>query len=211
MMSKREDKRRGLQTTYGVEFIVKDKDGNVINRHVQEAKSFLPNYMKWLLSILGVKSMPIIDLNNNVVNILASQHTGVSGYAVHHILANPTQDQTGIRVGSSNQPVSPLDYNLIQFIPHGTITNRLQYGQCTTDDNILLQGNESSFIASRTFTNSSGSGVTVGEAGVVMYSSIGGTNQYEAFFLIARDAISSPLIIPDAATLTVRYKFRILT
>jgi hypothetical protein len=211
MASSKDRKRIGLQVTYGLELEVKDKDGKVITRHAQEAKSFLPNYMKWLLSTLGVKTIPVIDLSGNAVNINGSRLTGVNGSFVNHILAGATQDANGIRVGSNNQAVSPLDYDLIAFISHGTTAGKLQYGVCDTDSNILLSGNESSFIASRTFTNASGGAVTVGEAGIVMFHYSDTTPVEDVRFLIARDAIASPISVPDGATLTVRYKFRIIT
>jgi len=211
MASIKDRKRIGLQTTYGLELEVKDKDGNVITRHAQEAKSFLPNYMKWLLSTLGVKTLSVIDLNGNAVQINGSRLSGVNGAFLNHILAPAGNDGNGIRVGSSNQPVSPLDNNLIAFIPNGTGAGKLQYGACDTDVNILLSGNESSFIASRTFTNASGGAVTVGEAGIVMFHYSDTSPIEDVRFLIARDAIATPISVPDGATLTVRYKFRIVT
>jgi hypothetical protein len=211
MASSKDRNRRGLETTYGLELEVKDKDGKVIKRHVQDARSFLPNYMKWLLVTLGNKSLSVIDINGNAVAITNNRIGQTTTNFLNHILAPAGNDGNGIRVGSSNQPVSPLDYNLIAFIPTGTSAGRLQYGACDTDVNILLSGNESSFIASRTFTNASGGAVTVGEAGIVMFHFIQDGTLEDVRFLIARDAIATPISVPDGATLTVRYKFRIVT
>ena len=211
MKESKDSRRVGLQITYGVEFEVRDKDGNLIHKHAQEAKSFVSNYMAWLLSTLGLKSVNVRDLNGNVVTILNGRLSGGGNVFLNHILAPAGNDMNGIRVGSNNAPVSAGQFNLLGFIPNGSSAGRLQYGESQTDTDITVAGSESSFRATRIFTNASGGDVTVGEAGIVLFHYIEANPNEDVRFLIARDALSTPISVPDGATLTVRYKFRVVS
>lgn len=138
-------------------------------------------------------------------------NTAYWGGGVPIAIAAPNGDDSyGIIVGSGNVPVTPDDYKLASKITHGTGLGQLLYGD-TFFDPVSVVNNVSSFRVTRTFTNNSGSSVTVQELGIVAWNywkDAHGVHQ-SAKFLILRDVLASPVSVPDGATLTVRYTFQV--
>lgn len=113
----------------------------------------------------------------------------------------------GILVGSGNTPNSLTTYALASKIGHGTASGQLLYGAESIEEVSNPSGMDLQFRVTRTFTNNTGSSVTVKELGALIKKfDQGGTSRS---WLIVRDVLPSPSSIPDGASMTVRYIIKI--
>ena len=108
----------------------------------------------------------------------------------------------GIVVGTGTNAVTISNYALQTKIATGTGAGELSYGACTVDSDVTIDGSTAYFQIYRTFTNSSGAGITIQEIGIIKL--ITGTSYY---FLLERSL--SENTIADAASATLTYKISI--
>jgi len=177
-----------------------------------ESKSLLQNFARHLRAMIASgattpSSATITNLVGGSATVYGafdsdSYRTLVSAYNA------PDNDDTyGIVVGSGDTPVSPTDFNLASKIPHGTSSGQLDYDTHTTTSSF---SSTSSYVEiSRIFTNKSGGDVIVKEVGMITWNYR--MDRYNAVttdvkFLVARDVLPSPILIPNLASLTVRYR-----
>ena len=195
-----------------IEYEVRDKNGKLIEKGKFPAKSWVGNIVGLLSAILsmwsnmwsaystGMSRADLTDVGGTARGIsigsAASGGNVVGGCA-------PAGDATaGIVVGSSDTPVSLSQYSLGALIPNGTGSGQLLYG--ATNVETLSKGATWLFRIVRTFTNSSGASVTIREIG--LYVRLGKSDSpYYYSCMLARDVPTSPIIVPDGSTLTVRY------
>jgi len=120
--------------------------------------------------------------------------------------APDNDDSYGIWVGSGSAAVSPGDYNLASKIPHGTGAGQLDYEPHTITSS--YSGTSSYVEIARSFVNKSGGDVIVREVGLLArnYWKYSGAVTNDAKFLIARDVLPNPILVPNLASLTVRYR-----
>jgi hypothetical protein len=129
------------------------------------------------------------------------------GGGVQMALNAPDNDDTyGIVVGSGSTPVSPTDYRLASKISNGTGTGQLDYEPQTVTSS--YSDTSSYFEIARSFINRSGGDVIVREVGLIArnYWKDVGVVYVDVKFLIARDVLPNPILIPNLASLTVRYR-----
>jgi hypothetical protein len=197
------------------------KDGERIYRLKAESKSFLLNYAKVFVVMLGAPasatgssggifaSASIMNTGGAVVTCPMEWYAGsvaLGGGTPMGMSAPDNDDSYGIVVGSGSTPVSPTDYALAAKISHGTGAGRLDYGPATITSSY---GTTSSYTEmARTFLNASGSDVTVREVGIIpwCYWKDNDAVRYNVKFLIARDVLPTPVKVPNLGTLTVRYR-----
>jgi len=118
----------------------------------------------------------------------------------------------GIAVGSGTTSPTVSDHALESQISHGVASGQLQYGACeleaygTTDNTTYAK-------YKRVFTNGSGADVTVNEIGLIAkwYRKVGTAEEGPWYFLLIRDVLSSSVVVPDGASLTVRYTLKTTT
>jgi len=201
--------KKGKTATIGVSYeVMVEKDGKVLKKVEGECKSFLKNFIAWLNAFFENATTPITDMpvtkaDGSTTTIFYSgakeapffgAGNGEAGVAVR-----------GILVGSGTTTPTPNDYWLASFISHGTGAGQLQYGE-QTYTRAYVDGNYSIFKVSRVFTNASGGDVSVNEIGYALTLwDAGGDSIY---ILILRDVLASTVVVPDGATLTVRYTIR---
>jgi len=114
-------------------------------------------------------------------------------------------DRFGIVVGDGVAAVTWDDYNLVRKIPHSA--TGLSYGPSSLTA-IIDEPNGGSFRIIRTFTNNSSSNISITEVGlIVRFHSDAGVN---TFALIARDQLSTPVVIAPGGTATFRYIIRVV-
>lgn len=108
-----------------------------------------------------------------------------------------------IVVGTDNTAVALSDYCLKKEIANGTTARRLSYGvmNIATDTETSTYAEES---FTQTFTNSTGSTITIYEIGMYTKHAINAA----PLLLIMRDLIDGGIAITSAKTLTVNYKLR---
>jgi len=204
-----------LDLFYEVE--VRDKNGKTISKTAGKSKSLVRNFallIRGLMAgnIAGVVSgsrwntkVKVADTAGNTFNFpaLPSYQEPENAPSVMEASALERTDHYGIVVGSGTTPPTRDDYKLEAQIPDGMNEGQIIYGKTTVED---VNGNppESVFRVIRTFTNDTPNTITVREIGIVVRAQ--GRN-----VLIARDVLDTPQDVPPAATLTVRYIFKITT
>lgn len=198
-----------------IECEVKDKDGKLIDKRKFRGMSWVGNIVGFLCCLFkmwhtvtygyystGMSPSFINDVGGTARGISLGNASGNYGMILGG-QAPAGETTAGIVVGSSDTPVSIDDYKLVSQIAHGTGVGQLQYGATTTED-IFKTSNSWTFRIVRTFTNGSGATVTVKEIG--LYVRLGmptSPHYYTAMF--SRDVLTTPINVPNGATLTVRY------
>lgn len=178
------------------ELIVTDKEGKVIDRRDGESRSWLIAWLLLLYSCFQTVDQNITctdgvaRLNDQRYNTLASK--AVAGDATR-----------GSVVGSGTTAVALSDHALETQIAHGVGGGQLQYGATSFVYPPAILAKQCYFKMGRTFTNGSGGDVSVNEFGV--YTDIG-LGTFEA--CVCRDVLLNPVVVPDGAALTLRYRFR---
>jgi len=188
------------------------------------SKSFVQNFAKMLVAVLkgpayaasfdmGAKSSTsLVDINGSSVTAYAEWYADYGsdltrGGGVQMALNAPDNDDSfGICVGSGSTPVSITDYKLSSKIPHGTGSGQLDYETHTVASS--YSDTYSYIEIARSFVNRSGADVVVREVGLVArtyWKDVSGIAQ-DIKWLIARDVLTTPILVPNLASLTVRYR-----
>jgi hypothetical protein len=188
-----------------IEYEVRDKDGKIIQKGKFPAKSWVGNIIRLLNAFWKVwwsassatlyyitTPSVLLDTTNTTRSL-----TIVTGGGGSFGGAAPAGDTSaGILVGTSDTPVSLSQYNLLSLIPHGSGVGQLSYGATVVDD--LITDTIYYFRIIRTFTNNSGSSITIREIGLFLKLTA-------QSFMFARDVPTSPINVPNGSTLTIRY------
>jgi hypothetical protein len=198
-----------------IEFEVRDKDGNLLQKGKLPAKSWVGNIIGLISSLLSMwnstssatgtwyttspSRSDMLDTSNNARGLYLGAQGGGSTLGG----SAPTGDTTaGILVGNSDTPVIIGQYNLQYLINHGTGSGQLSYGATTVES--ITKDTTWLFRVIRTFTNNSGASITVKEIG--LFVRLGhSSSPYYFSCMLARDVLTSPITIPNGSTLTVRY------
>jgi len=172
---------------YDIELELRDKDGKLLKKWVQEGRS----WVKWFLYELYVQmaqasitftktdgSSSGVGTSNNNLSIGA-------GYGA---------DSNGIVVGTSNLAWTIEQYKLDAKISHGNGSGQLLYGVSSVDD-LAPMTNGYRIFTSRVFNNNSGASVIVKEVGLYAYPNV----------MFARDVLTVPVEVQNLQSLTVRY------
>jgi len=206
-----------------VELEVRDASGTLLEKHSQPMHTFVMNFMQLLYGILAAQyeddttntgaSASVTDMNGTSQGATISFHytpsTAATNIFVFPMAATAASGDSayGILVGSGSGSYSPNDTGLASLIPGTTLSYGAVSVDKPTDTGSALQ-----IVITRTFSNNSGSDVTVTEVGLVgvhylkITSSSGVLIREGPFYvLLAHDFLSSPITVPNGATLTVRY------
>jgi len=200
-----------------IEAEVRDKNGKLIEKRKFRSRSFVANLLRLLRQMMiryttggsgagmyyGASSSEPIDHSGTAQPLFIVTY---NSNTVHNLLlagAIAGEDSFGIRVGSGTSTPTPTDYNLQTPIVNGTGVNQLSYGAVTIDA-LSISGNTVTLRIIRTFSNNSGSAITVSEIGLSVRIKTGLGDTW-AYILIARDSASPPISVPNGSTLTLRY------
>ena len=178
------------------ELIVTDKGGKVIDRREDECRSWL---IAWLLLVYGCfrRQDQTIKCTDGASRSSDQEYPTLGAKAV------ATDDTEGSVVGSGTTAVTLADFALDTQIAHGVGAGQLQYGATSFVYPPAQLANEFFFKLSRAFTNGSGGNVSVNEFGIYMDIGTG----FRA--MACRDVLLNPVVVPDLAALTLRYRFRV--
>ncbi|MCL7393199.1 MAG: hypothetical protein LZ162_06200 [Thaumarchaeota archaeon] len=185
------------------------------------SRSFVTNFAKALLGMFSAPdnvplsttglfaSATVTALDGSSQTIWTEWYSSPNRYADGVALAMNAPDNNdsfGIWVGSGSTPVSPTDYNLSSKIPHGSGSGQLDYEPHTVTSS--YSSTSSYAEIARSFINRSGANVIVREVGIVArnYWRDEYNVQRDVKFLIARDVLPNPILVPNLASLTVRYR-----
>jgi hypothetical protein len=116
----------------------------------------------------------------------------------------PQGSVDGIQIGNGTAPVTWNDYKLASPIPHspsGVVYGAMSYS------NIVDEPAGGSFRLIRAFTNNGATAITITEVGLAARAVASGVGFVQ--ILLARDLLSTPVIIAPGATATIRYIIRV--
>lgn len=189
-----------------LEIIIKDAKGNIISVDKQPCKSLVVGFLKWLrpwFTVLFGNNSPtawsMIDTSGSNESY---PWTSTSNYGRHGAFnAALNTDTYGIVIGTEDTPVTPQDAYLVGKIANATMRHNAQSGEDVTSD-----VNSSGFTFVRQFDNISGSTQTIKEVGLTIALNNAAGNQKNT--LCARDVLSTPKVVINGNSMTVRYIFR---
>jgi hypothetical protein len=184
---------------------VRDKNGKLLSLTKGASHSFVRNWIRILHCMIKPKhntvSTVVLKDTSNADKTCYGSSSGAEIRSVIACGADAADASYGIVVGSSDLAFDKTHYNLQGKIAHGSGAGQLVYGAMAVEDYSEID-TQARFRMTRTFTNSTGSTVTVKEIGIVF---INYTTVTQQDILMARDVLTSPQAIPDGATLTARY------
>jgi len=200
----RKEKELPLNVEWEVE--VRDKNGKLLERKRGQSKSLLANFLRMLYGLFaGLSGTGYITIKDTSGVGRSYPSLYGTGWPIARVVAPVNDDTHGILVGSGDAPVDPEQYALASKIAHGTGSGQLVYN-AVTHEAPVVSANVTTYRITRTFTNNSGASITVKEIGIAIADNIGGTLYY---FLIVRDVLPSPSSVPNGATFTCRYTFKV--
>jgi hypothetical protein len=199
-----------------LELEVRDKNGKLLNRKKTPAKSWLKAFITILkgefgtrtLTVVGSGATSVVDETGTARSYPLNNGNAPASYFMNLSTLGDTGDTSlGIIVGTSDTANSLTTYALGGKIANGIGSGQLLYGTESIEDVSNPSGNDLQFRMTRTFTNNSGSTITVKEVGLLIkkYDAV----QVSRSFLAARDVLPSAVDVPDGATLTIRYVVKI--
>jgi hypothetical protein len=172
-----------------IEATVYDKDGNVIQHHIQPMRS-LTEYFLGLIAVAVVMTYPgptstsALPLISNIFGF-SSQASAGSSYL---------NWSWSIQLGSGTQSFSPTLNSLAAPILNGTGAGELEYGSFSVNNTA------SSIITGVTVFNPTATTVTISEIGLYAAVTLGNVSTYN--FLLSYDTFSTPISIPGYAMAT---------
>lgn len=195
---------------------VRDKNGEVIQRHRQRSHSWMRNAYNIIFAIIAAK-------NNNggfgpgglsLKDTGGAVRTGSQTFdyfqtsvdtvqSVYGYLADSGIDTFGILVGSGTNAENFEDYFLQTPITEGIGAGQLSHVASSTHSVSYESGTKTlKDEIYRFFNNNSGGDVNVNEVGLVAAGLIAGTNRK---ILTSRDRLASTITIPNTGQLKVTY------
>jgi len=207
------DSGANLDLFYEIE--VRDKNGNLISKRKGRSKSLLRNFALMLRGLMAGNLGGVVSNSrwNSKVTVTATDGTtfqypsmnstpdGMTSDSAMEASALERTDKYGVVVGTGSTPVTRDDYKLESQVPDGFADGQMVYGKTTVED---VDGDPPSsvFRIIRTFTNEGSTTITIYEIGLIVKAQ-------DKHVLIARDVLDTPQDVPAAATLTVRYIFKV--
>lgn len=205
----------GMPKLY-INLLVKTKDGAIIHEHGEEGHSWTRNawnaFQGTMIDavsygsgfgsgVLTGKGLTGVSTTNTTYTFARSS----GAWSGNGFINNANTSVYGIVVGRSNSIFIVDDYALYDLISHGNGTGQLYYAsQLDTPAVMSYDSNEKKYTnrLKRLFNNNSGSTITIKELGLVGNWFIGFNNTN---YLMARDVLSTPVVVPNGAQLTVTY------
>jgi len=213
-LSKKEEKKTAPQILWEIE--VKDKTGKLLRHYQTPARSWLKAFIVILKgefatrhgAAYGQGNVSVVDETGTARGFPRAAGGQPFDYQMNLSTSGDAGDVSqGIIVGTSDTPNTLTTYALGGKISHGTGSGQLLYGVETLEDVTNPSGNDLQFRITRTFTNNSGSTITVKEVGLLVKKH--DTSAASRSWLVARDVLPSAVDVPDGATLTIRYVVKI--
>lgn len=196
-----------LRDSHDVKFqyerILYDPTGKVVERRIEDCKSFLTNFAKawYALVKIGVNTVTYTDILGNVrTNVVTEDLSAQTTLDCSGIAG---EDTRGIVVGTGTNAVTEADTKLQTRVLHGVgVAGKLDYKITEFEQPATSGGTISSFVISRKFTNTSGSTITLTECG--LYGAFKRISAEDNVCYI-RDVDAGGFAIPNNFTAEVRY------
>jgi hypothetical protein len=161
--------------------------GRLLSRKRIKCHSYVGNFIDLLYFNLGNAGGQIYDINGTLRSVNPTPYLRAD--------AGSGQALYGVQVGTGTAANDVSRYNLAAQIAHGTGAGQLQYG-ATSIGTPATVGQKRQITVARTFTNASGSSITVNEVGLAILIA----QSYE--FLIERTLSTNTIAHLASATWT---------
>ena len=180
-----------------------DKNGKCIYYRRYRSRSFVVNFLRTIFTNLSGQSI------NNVNTSGGSYSIGTTDNIIVNDGSN--DDSYGILIGKGTSAPSIIDSNLSQVISNGASVGQMQYSAVSVTGAVTNTSTNTGYITvTRTFTNNSGSSITVSEVGLVAWSG-NETFQTNQYYLIIHDLLPSPITVPNGSSLSISYEIQVAT
>lgn len=191
------DKKHGVQLLIRV--VVKDPDGKVISDTKQKpAKSYVIQFLEFIHAQgVGEGNIPATDTSGAEQIIYAAP---VACGIMLMIDAAVNVSTHGIVIGTGDTAVTNEDYTLETQLTEGIGAGNITHGVVVIGTAEVVGANVDLEIK-RSFTNNTGSTITVKEAGVYVFND-------PRVHCIIRDVLSPAKDVPDNCSITVYYTIR---
>jgi len=193
--------------------IVRDKDGKVIKVHRQRSHSPTYNFIYLLLpaSFYNTSGAQVTITNINGTSNSWATFRGPISYP--NTATNNPSYIIQIQVGNGQQSNPSAATKLAAPISSGTGNGQLVYGAVSVSSNIAVSGNSAYFYIVQAFSNESGSSVSITEIGIITQIQVNGPGCGYSVnlgpLLVWYDVLSSPISVPNQATVTIYYIFMV--
>jgi len=200
-----------------------NREGKLVKRTVQRSRSFVANFMRLLRGLfrtsdvrgepdtahVGRVTEEIWSYNGGSARpVCGSSETddGVLNRVTCKLDVGEGVDKAGIRVSTSNTPVTPSDWTMqFEHIMHGTGVGELWH-YATVVGSVTILGNTVTMEITREFKNLSGGLITVKSVGIVCLTDWILVNGEK--ILLARDVLDTPQNVLDGQTLKITYTLK---
>jgi len=180
-----------------------DENGKCTYYRRYRSRSFVANFLRVIFTNLSRQSTSNVNTSGGSYSIAIYDSMAVND--------GSNDDSYGILIGSGTSAPNIIDDNLSQVISNGASVGQMQYGAVSVTGAVTNTSTNSGYITvTRTFTNNSGSSITVSEVGLVAWSENQPiqTNQY---YLIIHDLLPSPITVPNGSSLSISYEIQVKT
>lgn len=194
----KKSKSHGVQLL--VRAVVRDLDGKVISDTGQKpSKSFVIQFLEFIKAAFDAVTTAATDKTGTERTIYRSTYAPYNSFQLY---SAANEYINGIVVGTGDTAVTNTDYRLVNQLEEGATAGKITHGISSFGSPAVVGANVDMNIT-RSFTNNTGSTITVKEAGIYVKS------YYLAWysFCIIRDVIG-PILVPDKCSLTVIYTYR---
>jgi len=170
----------------------------------QLSRSFVRRFLELLSGLATYPTGGVSPFAFAPERILDTSNT-LRLFAVTFGALAPQGSTDGIQVGNGTTPVLWNNFKLASPIQHSN--TGLSYG-AMSHTNIVNEPNGGSFRLIRSFTNNSSSNITITEVGLTARVVTEGSVYVQV--LLARDLLTTPIVVSPGATMTVRYIIRVI-
>jgi hypothetical protein len=189
---------------------VTDPEGNITyDSGTNPAHSFLIQFLEFIYGMFAYVGFPGASLDATATDGTEDPiYTYGQGCDAHFNLDAPiNNDDYGIVVGTDDTAETNTDYalgaQLTEGVGLGNITHNVMNFETT-----LETGGNVDFVMHRTFTNNTGSSITVKESGIAIRSYLPSASPVNRYHMVAHDVLPAPRTVADKCGLTVWYTWR---
>jgi len=180
-----------------------DENGKCTYYRRYRSRSFVANFLRQIFTNLSHQSVNNVNTSGGSYSIV-----NYDTIIVNNVSNN---DNYGILIGNGTSAPSIIDYNLSQVISNGASVGQMQYGAVSVTGAVTNTSTNTGYITvTRTFTNNSGSSITVSEVGLVAWSG-NFSGQSNQFYLIIHDLLPTPITVPNGSSLSISYEIQVAT
>jgi len=180
-----------------------DENGKCLYYRRYRSRSFVIGFLNDFFATMAGQTITNTNTSDTSYTVSTIDQTIVQ--------ANSNNSAFGIQIGTGTTTPSITDSSLSLLIANGTGAGQMQYGGVNVTGAVTNTSNNTGYITvTRTFTNNSGSSITVSEVGIVAWSG-NATGQSNQYYLIIHDLLPTPITVPNGSSLSISYEIQVAT